>query len=96
MIGYTDLSVEELLSILQAVWEANGKAVSGIQFLDAEGRNVTLSRVVVNHDAEAIHVSILPVHETYEHRVERLRNILSPDMPESSKTLKRNGSTTPG
>jgi hypothetical protein len=92
LVGYTDLSVEELTEILSAVWQANGRQVAGIQFLDAEGNNVTISSVVVNHDAEAIHVSVLPVRESYDDRVHRLRNLLSPDLPDSTKTLKRNGS----
>ena len=89
MISYTDMSVEELKDLVTFVFEANGKQVSGLQFLDGGGKNVSISRIVINHDAGKISVSILPTDETLEQMMKRTQSIFSPDLPESTHTLKK-------
>ena len=89
MISYTDMSIEELKDLVTFVFEANGKQVSGLQFLDGDGKNVSIARIVVNHNADKISVSILPADETLEQMMKRTQSIFSPDLPESTHTLKK-------
>lgn len=89
MTGQTHLSVNELASILAAVFEQNSMKASTLQFVDAEGEAVIVDRVIVSHEAKSLAVSVLP------HAEETRRSIMSmlyPPLPNSMGSL-HGGST---